>query len=820
MKSKRLLYSIFTIALTLILFILPVSAQTVPENLQEAAEALRMGIKNWENQITVTFSTDLDCFDGTTDSADDLGSQIMDLALAHTGVPDEGDYLRFNIGNIEYTFSFTQQADGWHFSYTYYLAYWTTPEQEAAVDAEIEALVQSLGLKNSTTDYVKISAIYHYICSTVLYDYENLEDDSYGLKFTTYAAAINKTAVCQGYSTLFYRLALEAGVDNRIISGYAGEDHAWNIVKLDGVYYNLDATWDAGMYQYQYFLKSAEFFGDHDAGAEYTTPEFRETYPISQVSYQHPEQSGVTEDGFHYQVLFGTAVLTGYSGNATDVVVPAQLDGYPLREVAGTAFYLNDTIESITFSEGIQLLNAHVILDCYNLKAIHLPSTVHFTASEEPDMKCRVICGPYHCPSLETITVAEGNPYLAVHENVLYNKDMTILRYFPSADPREVFEIPEGVLAIGAGAFADNQNLKEVKMPDTVLRIQAESFEYCVQLEKINISSSCHYMDQFVFSGTSIKSIHIPASVETLSAGTFGIDSVVETITVDPANPVYYVVDGVVYGHYSEDCNVDDCHVAGDWLVKYPAGRDETSFTVPEGIVGIEQHAFDCGTNLTEIILPDSLQTLYCGAFWGCNGLTKITLPENLKKIYDGAFAECFGLVELVIPASVEFLGYYLLPEPNNLEQVVFLGDAPEMFDQVFAGQTVDIYYPANNTTWEKAIQMYAQEGGVRWIESCETHQFEDKARAATCTLTGYTGRECTVCGFVEVTGELIPASHDYNENGVCRICGPQDEEIPITKPVPTQADANNALVVMLAFLAVPVIIFLVYKAFRKPRAE
>lgn len=43
---------------------------------------------------------------------------------------------------------------------------------------------------------------------------------------------INKTAVCQGYASLFYRLALDAGVDTRVISGEAGGPHAWNIVKL------------------------------------------------------------------------------------------------------------------------------------------------------------------------------------------------------------------------------------------------------------------------------------------------------------------------------------------------------------------------------------------------------------------------------------------------------------------------------------------------------------------------------------------------------------------------------------------------------------
>ena len=78
------------------------------------------------------------------------------------------------------------------------------------------------------------------------YDYTNLNDDNYKLKYTAYAAMCNGTAVCQGYSNLLYRMLLEAGVDCRIISGIGvSGGHAWNIVRLGDLYYNVDATWDS-----------------------------------------------------------------------------------------------------------------------------------------------------------------------------------------------------------------------------------------------------------------------------------------------------------------------------------------------------------------------------------------------------------------------------------------------------------------------------------------------------------------------------------------------------------------------------------------------
>jgi hypothetical protein len=328
------------------------------------------------------------------------------------------------------------------------------------------------------------------------------------------------------------------------------------------------------------------------------------------------------------------------------------------------------------------------------------------------------------CPNVETNTVAEGNPYLTVYDGVLYNKEMTILRYYPAGDTREVFEIPEGVLSIGASAFAGNEHLKEVIMPDTVVRIQMGAFEYCSNLEKINISTSCRWIDQFVFGGTALEAIHIPASVTTLYFGSFGPHSKLKTITVDPDNPVYYVQDGILYANMRGEYLVSSCHIPGTWLVKYPVGGEETSFTVPEGVVFIDQLAFDSCIHLREIHLPDSLEVVYCEAFWGCGSLASLEFPDNLREIHDSVFVEVNGLVTLVIPASVEFMGYNVITS-NHLENVVFLGDAPELFDNTFGGaREMNVYYPAGNTTWEPVIQMFAHQPGLRFIEMCETHQF------------------------------------------------------------------------------------------------
>lgn len=163
--------------------------------------------------------------------------------------------------------------------------YLSDASQEAQMDQAVSSLISSLNLSGKN-EYQKAKAIYDYMCSNITYDYKNLNDPNYTLKFSAYAALINKTSVCQGYATLFYRLALEAGLDARVIAGVAGGgNHAWNIVKINGSYYNLDSTWDAGRDPYDYFLKNMDDFFDHDRNADYTASDFVTAYPMSATSY-------------------------------------------------------------------------------------------------------------------------------------------------------------------------------------------------------------------------------------------------------------------------------------------------------------------------------------------------------------------------------------------------------------------------------------------------------------------------------------------------------------------------------------------------------
>ncbi len=257
------------------------AAEAEPVEYEEAMAMMREAMLNREDQVTISFLT----------QPADLESKalgIYDWVFAHGISPEGGDYLRFmtNVWEEDGKYSVKTMADGrYSVTGTFLMNYYTNAEEEAFVDAKVDELVSEWKTMN-LNGYQTIRTIYDYIVETVEYDYDHLSDSSYKRQFTAYAALYDKTSVCQGYASLFYRLALEMGIDARMISGQQ-INHAWNIAELDGIYYNFDATWDdtTKSNPYRYFFKGSAAFGDHPCDGQFLTEEFMTAYPISETDY-------------------------------------------------------------------------------------------------------------------------------------------------------------------------------------------------------------------------------------------------------------------------------------------------------------------------------------------------------------------------------------------------------------------------------------------------------------------------------------------------------------------------------------------------------
>lgn len=122
------------------------------------------------------------------------------------------------------------------------------------------------------SDYEKEKQIHDYIVNTVAYGYPEGKKEPEGDAYSAYGALVLKKAVCNGYAEAMKLLCDLSGVNCKMISGTAdGENHAWNLIKLDEEWYHVDPTWDdpepddASRIMYTYFnVDDTQMSADHN----------------------------------------------------------------------------------------------------------------------------------------------------------------------------------------------------------------------------------------------------------------------------------------------------------------------------------------------------------------------------------------------------------------------------------------------------------------------------------------------------------------------------------------------------------------------------
>ena len=261
-------------------------------SMDEASLYLRGCLVNRSNIVSISFPTD------ETDGVS-LVHGLMNNALLYTGISYEGDYILYNGLSYHCSYHFSHdENDQRYFHAKYTTSYFTTVQDEEIVTQKVQDILSSIILPGMS-DYEKVAAIYDYVCSNISYDYTS--PDTYEYKYTTYAALIDHSSVCQGYASSLYRLINEAGISCHIISSQYELNHSWNAVCIDGLYYYMDATRDAGNTSYQHFLLGINDFDYHTASdTQYQDPYYASLYPLAYNSYFIPSEGWYEHDGKLY----------------------------------------------------------------------------------------------------------------------------------------------------------------------------------------------------------------------------------------------------------------------------------------------------------------------------------------------------------------------------------------------------------------------------------------------------------------------------------------------------------------------------------------
>ena len=454
----------------------------------EASEAMRQSLKNREPSFQAEF-----LLDGVPVAAEYMRT-IYAGAVVHTGSPTEGDYLRYEFGGYRGSYHFEQISDTeFCCQFTFNFLYYTTEEQEAELDGEVDRLLASLDL-NGKDNKEKIDTIYNYLCQNVTYDNANLKDTAYTLKYTAYAALLNGTAVCQGYAVAFYRLCLESGIDARVISSRA-MNHAWNIVQLSRFYYCLDATWDAGHDAYQYYLKGSEYWlenhrsgGVSTLGDQFQDGDFSTNYPLAKKDADYT----LTEDG--------TLVLGTSWGSKIDDFGASWLDGVlvtdaPWREEA-------ERVRRIEFQSGVTYIGSHAFRGLSSLEELALPDTV----TEVADSAFR------DCGNLKTLVIPEK---VTIAEDAFLGCDrIENLTIYAAQDARFLtgcLENLKSLALIGEDymysytasrpAPWSGTGVTELYIENGVGKIGNYGFADCAAIESLTLPKSLRYIGSYAFRG-------------------------------------------------------------------------------------------------------------------------------------------------------------------------------------------------------------------------------------------------------------------------------------------------------------------------------
>ena len=323
-----------------------------------------------------------------------------------------------------------------------------------------------------------------------------------------------------------------------------------------------------------------------------------------------------------------------------------------LRKINSGAFDCTG-LETLVLPEGVTFLGGNAFGHA-KLKSVSLPSTVaKMTATNE-----KSDANPFaFCENLEEIYVAEGNKaYKSDGNCVMRREDNTLVagckaskipsytehigRFAFQGAALESVALPEGVTSIEDSAFAHNDRLKEITLPQSLTSIGKTVFFWCAALESIALPDGVTSVGDKAFSTCiSLKELALGAELLNAGCGLTEFCVALEKITVSENNEFF-----------SDEGNcltrkADSTVIAGCASSKIPAGTEQ-----------IGEYAFCGQTQLGAIDFPDGLKKIGNYAF-SCTGLKELKLPRGLQRIGAYAFANCIELEYVQIPDSVTYVG-------------------------------------------------------------------------------------------------------------------------------------------------------------------
>jgi hypothetical protein len=225
-----------------------------------------------------------------------------------------------------------------------------------------------------------------------------------------------------------------------------------------------------------------------------------------------------TDNGFLYTVLSqGYASVTGYTGSETDLVLPSEIMGHPVRSISRKAFAGNGGILSVTLPEGIDSIGDSAFANCVRLVDVSLPSTLT-QIGEFAFAGCSALPGiQIHAG----VTVIRNKTFASCESLREVGLPLNLKTIGGAAFVNcgfESIDFPQSLAEIGPDAFAACQNLVNIRIPNSVKKIGRLAFGSCVKLESVILPAGLTSMNALFNGCSSLREVAIPKSVKNIAA--------------------------------------------------------------------------------------------------------------------------------------------------------------------------------------------------------------------------------------------------------------------------------------------------------------
>jgi hypothetical protein len=359
-----------------------------------------------------------------------------------------------------------------------------------------------------------------------------------------------------------------------------------------------------------------------------------------------------------------------------------------------------DRVTGLLLPDCVETIGSWAFEHPYNIKEFRVPAKLN-----------TIKCSLASCPTLEKFT---GNNVSKDGRCIIFGESLAAF----ASGGIDSYEIPVGVTKIEKYAFADAQGIKSVVIPFGV-----------------------KYLEEFCFARSSFESVTIPSSVIAIHPYAFLWCDNLKNLLGD--NTHFISEDRKLI--YDPDARFPN-------TIYFFAGKDDTSYEIPEGISCIENYAFSNCLKLNSITIPESLYQINGFAFQGCDNLEyvygkyatsdhkgykngagklmflvpnidddfvvpddvtalgselfanrptlkSVTMGDNVTEFGDYVFENCTALKKVVLSANLKSIGYNPFMYDKGLEEVYFRGIIPPSYTdhQLLEASALKFYVPSQS---------------------------------------------------------------------------------------------------------------------------